>query len=87
MEHEPPKNPMEICRCLGLSGYHCRFFECFSTLATPLRKLARKIEKFVWTKLQQQAFPCLKKVLCEAPILDLLQGGKDFVVFSDASRV
>lgn len=80
MEWELLKKPTEIRKFLCLAGYYRQFIEGFSTIAIPLTKLTRKIEKFIQTELQQHAFLHLKKVLYEAPILALLQGGGDFVV-------
>ncbi|KAI3750014.1 hypothetical protein L2E82_20638 [Cichorium intybus] len=40
-----------------------------------------------FTEEQQAAFQKLKQALCEAPVLALPQGGEDFVVYSDTSRV
>ena len=34
---------------LGLDGYYRRFIEGFSTIASPLTKLARKEVRFVWS--------------------------------------
>ncbi|KAI3765101.1 hypothetical protein L2E82_15127 [Cichorium intybus] len=87
MKWEPPRNPSEIRSFLGLAGYYRRFVENFSSIAAPLTKLTKKGEKFEWTEEQQAAFQKLKQALCEAPVLALPQGGEDFVVYSDASRV
>ncbi|KAG8497491.1 hypothetical protein CXB51_008690 [Gossypium anomalum] len=53
----------------------------------PLTKLIRKGAPFIWTNKQQEAFEKLKKVLTEAPVLIQPESGKDFIVYSDASRV
>ncbi|GJZ23168.1 retrovirus-related pol polyprotein from transposon TNT 1-94 [Tanacetum coccineum] len=42
--------------------------------------------KFDWGDKQEDAFQLLKKKLCSAPILALLEGSKDFVVFCDVSH-
>ncbi|KAG8490883.1 hypothetical protein CXB51_014042 [Gossypium anomalum] len=42
--------------------------------------------KFEWTKECQQSFEELKKLLTEAPVLVQPESGKEFVVYSDASR-
>ncbi|GJY62441.1 uncharacterized protein Tco_0463098 [Tanacetum coccineum] len=62
-----------------------RFIKDFSKIATPLTKLTRKSEVFTWTEKQENVFQWLKDCLCEAPILSLLEGNEDFVVYSDAS--
>ena len=82
---ETPKTPTEIRSFLGLAGYYRRFIQDFSKIATPLTKLTRKTEPFVWSGKQEEAFLTLKNLLCEAPILSLPEGNEDFVVYSDAS--
>ncbi|KAI3707060.1 hypothetical protein L6452_25248 [Arctium lappa] len=72
---------------LGLAGYYRRFIQDFSKIATPLTSLTRKNIKFLWTDAQEQAFQTLKRKLCEAPILSLPEGSKDFVIYSDASKM
>ncbi|GJS54853.1 putative reverse transcriptase domain-containing protein [Tanacetum coccineum] len=44
-----------------------------------------KNKNYIWGKEQESAFQLLKQKLCEAPILALLEGNDDFVVYCDAS--
>ncbi|GKE15669.1 putative reverse transcriptase domain-containing protein, partial [Tanacetum coccineum] len=48
--------------------------------------LQEKNKKFEWGDEQEIAFQTLKDMLCEAPILALLEGADDFVVYCDASN-
>ncbi|GJV83482.1 putative reverse transcriptase domain-containing protein [Tanacetum coccineum] len=48
-------------------------------------KIEAKNRKYIWGKDQETAFQLLKQKLCEAPILALLEGDDDFVVYCDAS--
>nr|GEV71066.1 putative reverse transcriptase domain-containing protein [Tanacetum cinerariifolium] len=75
-----PTSPTEIRQFLGLTGYYH-----FSKIAKSLTILTQKDKKFVWGKDQEMAFQILKQNLCEAPILALLEGNDDFVVYCDAS--
>ncbi|GJZ75085.1 putative reverse transcriptase domain-containing protein [Tanacetum coccineum] len=50
-----------------------------------MNRLTRKNTPFVWDEEQKEAFVTLRKKLCEALILVLLEGTKDIVVYSDAS--
>ncbi|KAJ9535693.1 hypothetical protein OSB04_un001154 [Centaurea solstitialis] len=84
---EPPKTPSEVRSFLGLAGYYRKFIQDFSCLATPLTKLTRKNEKFVWEKAQEAAFEALKDKLCKAPVLSLPDGVDGFVIFCDASNL
>ncbi|GJT25970.1 putative reverse transcriptase domain-containing protein [Tanacetum coccineum] len=83
---ESPKMPTEIPQFSGLAGYYRRFIEGFSKIAKSITKLTQKRVKFDWGDKQEAAFQLLKQKLCSAPILDLLEGSEDFVVYCDASH-
>nr|GEY08779.1 putative reverse transcriptase domain-containing protein [Tanacetum cinerariifolium] len=51
-----------------------------------MTKLTQKKVKFEWGNKQEAAFQLLKQKLCSAPILALLEGSKDFIVYCDASN-
>ncbi|GJT26570.1 putative reverse transcriptase, RNA-dependent DNA polymerase [Tanacetum coccineum] len=55
-------------------------------IAKPLTSLTQKNKKYVWGVEQEEAFQTLKSKLCDAPILSLPDGVKDFVVYCDASN-
>nr|GEU75651.1 putative reverse transcriptase domain-containing protein [Tanacetum cinerariifolium] len=48
--------------------------------------LTQKSMKFDWSEKAEVAFQLLKQKLCSAPILALLEGSENFVVYCDASR-
>ncbi|GJU09312.1 putative reverse transcriptase domain-containing protein [Tanacetum coccineum] len=81
-----PKTPSEIRSFLGLTCYYRRFIANFSKVAKPLTSLTQKNQKYEWGKEQKEAFQTLKDNLCNAPILSLPEGSKDFVVYCDASN-
>ncbi|GJY55926.1 putative reverse transcriptase domain-containing protein [Tanacetum coccineum] len=70
---------------LGLTRYYRRFIEIFSKIAKSLTVLTQKNKTFDWGKEQERAFKTLKDKLCNAPILALPDGPKDFVVYCDVS--
>nr|GFA20209.1 retrotransposon protein, putative, Ty3-gypsy subclass [Tanacetum cinerariifolium] len=80
---EAPRTPSKVCSFLGLIGYYRRFIENFSKIAKPLTILTRKT--FDWGEEWENAFQTLKDKLCNAPVLPLLDGPKDFVIYCDAS--
>jgi hypothetical protein len=82
---EIPKSATEIRQFLGLAGYYRRFIENFSKIAQPLTMLTQKDKPYQWGADQENAFQILKHKLCNAHILALPDGVKDFVVFYDAS--
>nr|GEV00031.1 putative reverse transcriptase domain-containing protein [Tanacetum cinerariifolium] len=80
------ESPTEIRSFLGLVGYYRRFIENFSKIAKPLTQLTQKNKAYVWGDKQEEAFCILKEKLCNAPVLALLDGPNDFVVYYDASN-
>ncbi|KAD4180267.1 hypothetical protein E3N88_28858 [Mikania micrantha] len=84
--YDTPKSPTEIRSFPGLAGYYRRFISNFSKIALLLTKLTQKSETFVWEQKQEAASQTLKQKLCDAPILSLLEGCDDFVVYCDASH-
>ncbi|GJT83881.1 reverse transcriptase domain-containing protein [Tanacetum coccineum] len=82
---EVPRTPSEVHLFLGLAGYYRRFIENFSKIAKSLTILTQNSKTFDWGEEQERAFQTLKDKLCNAPVLALLDGPKDFVVYCDAS--
>ncbi|GKC14945.1 putative reverse transcriptase domain-containing protein [Tanacetum coccineum] len=80
-----PTTPTEVRQFLGLAGYYRRFIEGFSLISKPLTKLTQKNKKYEWGEEEEEAFQTLKQKLCSAPILALLEGTEDFVVYCDTS--
>ncbi|GJV36372.1 putative reverse transcriptase domain-containing protein [Tanacetum coccineum] len=48
--------------------------------------MIQKNVKFEWEEKEESAFQLLKQNLCSAPILSLLEGAENFVVYCDASH-
>nr|GEV44793.1 hypothetical protein [Tanacetum cinerariifolium] len=63
-----------------------RFIENFSKIAKPLTQLTQKNKAYVWGDRQRETFRILKEKLCNSPVLALLDGLNDFVVYCDASN-
>ncbi|GKA96150.1 putative reverse transcriptase domain-containing protein [Tanacetum coccineum] len=82
---EAPRTPFEVRSFLGLVRYHRRFIENFSKIAKSLTILTQKSKTFNWGEEQERSFQTLKDKLCNAPVLALLGGSEDFVVYCDAS--
>ncbi|GJZ67065.1 putative reverse transcriptase domain-containing protein [Tanacetum coccineum] len=61
------------------------FIKNFSKIAKSLTILTQKCKTFDWGEEQEFAFQTLKDKLCNALVLALSNGPKDFVVYSDAS--
>jgi hypothetical protein len=70
---------------IGMVGFYVRFISDYSRNAAVLHGLKRKGVQFVWRSEHQGAFESLKKALCETPILQIPNFGKEFVLVTDAS--
>ncbi|GJT38933.1 putative reverse transcriptase domain-containing protein [Tanacetum coccineum] len=79
-----PRTPTKVRSFLGLAGYYRRFIENFSKIAKSLTILTQKCKTFNWGEEHELAFQTLKDKLCNAPVLALPDGPKDFVVYCDA---
>lgn len=66
-------------------GYYRRFIKDFSKISSPLTNLTRKNQAFVWTEKCEQAFIKIKEALVNAPVLRVLEGNEDLIVYTDAS--
>ncbi|GKB01006.1 putative reverse transcriptase domain-containing protein [Tanacetum coccineum] len=75
-----PRTPYDVHSFLGLAGYYCRFIGNFSKIAKSLTILTQKCKTFDWGKEQELVFQTLKDKLCNAPVLALPDGPKDFVL-------
>jgi len=82
---ERPKTPTEVRSFMGLAGHYRRFVKDFAKIATPLTKLTRKAEKFIWTDKCEESFQELKNRLTTAPVLVLPDERGNFIIYSDAS--
>ena len=87
MNWNPPRNVTEVRIFLGLAGYYQRFVEGFSVIASSLTRLLRKGVKFEWNDKCQSSFEKLKELLVEAPVLIQPSSGRDYTMYSDASRI
>ena len=80
-----PSNLRTLRRFLGMTGFYARFIPNFSECAAVLHALKRKGSPFIWASEHQAAFEALKKALMEAPVLQIPDFDKDFVLVTDAS--
>ena len=72
---------------LGLVWYYRRFVKGFSVIASSFTKLLRKGVQFEWDDKCQSSFEQIKKILVEAPVLTQPISGREYVMYSDASRI
>ena len=84
---KPPRNVTEVRSFLGLAGYYQQFVKGFSIIAFSLTKLLQKGVKFEWDDKCQSSFERLKKILVEAPMLTQPTPGREYALYSDASKI
>ena len=84
---KPPRNVTKVRSFLGLAGYYQQFVKGFSIIAFSLTKLLRKGVKFEWDDKCQSSFERLKKILVEAPMLTQPTPGREYALYSDASKI
>ncbi|GJU07325.1 putative reverse transcriptase domain-containing protein [Tanacetum coccineum] len=84
-EHEMHLEVQFLGHVINGNGYYRRFIENFSRIAKPLTILTQKNKPYVWGEEQEEAFQILKDKLCDAHVLALPDGPKDFIVYCDAS--
>jgi len=76
----------EVRSFLGAVGYYRRFVKNFLKITSPLTNLLKKTTKFEWSNKCEEAFQELKRRLTTAPILTLPKEGKEYTIYSDASK-
>jgi hypothetical protein len=86
MEWLVPKDVEHIRSFMGITGYYCIFIEGFSKIAYPIKSLQKKGTRFNWSPKCQESFNKLKELLTTAPILNVENPDKDFIVCVDASK-
>ena len=84
---KPPRSVTEVRSFLGPTRYYRIFVKGFSVITSPLTKLLRKGVKFEWTDKCQDSFEQLKEMLVEALVLTQSTPGKEYTLYSDASRI
>lgn len=79
-----PRTVRALRRFLGLAGYCRKFIAPYDSLASPLTALLKR-EAFSWSDEEECAFLDLKHTLVTAPLLQLLDFSKQFIIDCDAS--
>ena len=84
---KPPRNVTKVRSFLGLAGYYRRFVQGFLVIASLLTRLLQKGVKFEWDDKCQSSFERLKEILVKALVLIQPNLGRDYTMYSDASRI
>ena len=69
-KYPKPRTKTVVRSLLGLVGYYRKFIPYFATVAAPLSDLTKKnVKAFEWSEVCEDAFLCLKELMCTAPVL------------------
>jgi hypothetical protein len=79
-----PRSVHALRGFLGLAGYYRRFIQDFGKLAAPLTSLLKR-DAFQWSPAAETIFLALKRSLTSAPVLDLPDFTRPFIIECDAS--
>lgn len=83
----PVRRDVEDIRSfMGLAGYYKQFVEVFSRVEYPITSLQKKGRAFRWTPECQKKIEQLKHLLTIAPILNIVDPNKEYVVCTDARK-
>jgi hypothetical protein len=82
----PPTTRKSLRRFLGITNYHRKFIQGYSTIARPLHELMKDVP-FDWTRDCQEAFEQLIKALTTAPVLALPANSGMFRLETDTSNL
>ena len=79
-----PKDVAGVLLFCGLAQYLARFLPNLAEVASPLRALTCKDAQWEWTSAHEDSFKAIKKMACEAPILNHYNPVTDLVLQTDA---
>lgn len=82
-----PENRKKLQQFLGFANFYRKFIRNYSTVASPLTALTSTKQPFTWTPAANKAFSNLKARFTSAPILQMPDTDRQFVVELDASDV
>lgn len=84
-----PKNVQEVRQFIGLAQHYRRFIPSFASIAAPLTDLTRgtglKRRTIKWTMECEASFARIKKLLTEAPVLQLPDMNSPYRIETDSS--
>ena len=86
-EWPTPKSITDVRSFHGLVSFYRRFVKDFSTIASPLTEIVKKVMGFKWGEEKENAFSLLKSKLISAPLLSLPDFNKAFEIEYDASGI
>ena len=86
---QPPKTKKEVREIISFFSYFRTYIDNFAEVAKRLTDMSKKqvVNPIQWTETHQNAFDDLKRKLCEAIKLHIIEYGKPVGISVDASSV
>ncbi|KAF0757266.1 hypothetical protein AaE_004325 [Aphanomyces astaci] len=81
-----PTNRKEMLSFLGMEGYYRKFIINYAKLVLPIIELAKDNVPWQWTAQHDKAFLVIKAALQQAPVLQLPDFDKPFMITTDRYR-
>jgi hypothetical protein len=69
LDWKPPTSVTQVHNFLRFAGYYRRFIPNFSKISKPITELLKKGNNYVCSKVCDEAFTTLKKLLMTSPVL------------------
>ena len=85
MQVDPNKVSAGILRFIGMCNYLSAFSPNLSAVVKPIRMQTQEGAKFIWSKVQQDAFDKAKQIISSAPVLMFYNIHKPAILQVDAS--
>lgn len=82
-----PESRKQLQRFLGFANFYRHFIRNYSSVTTPLTALTSSKVPYQWSPAADEAFQTLKSRFTSAPILQMPDPDRQFVVEVDASDV
>ena len=75
-----PQSKRQLQSLLGLYNYYRRYISNFSTFASPLFKLLKGKNKFIWNDIHNNSFTSFKNFLASKPTQQIADFNKQFYI-------
>ena len=85
LQRTPPTTLKQLRRFLGMTSFYRNFVKNYSNIAMPLYLLLKKSKKFVWTKVEDDAYQTLCCAFSSLPITAHYNPNTQIVLETDAS--
>ena len=83
-----PSTMKQLQSFLGFANFYRRFIRRYADTVEPLIALTRDTKpraQLVWTAAAEKAFEAIKETMCASPSLHMVQAGRPYVLYTDAS--